>query len=216
MAKPGKSFRRELLSALNVWTDVDESSLGIISRVVEMLHNASLLYEKSSPLRRSSGILTEDRIDDIQDNSRLRRGGPAAHMVFGVAQTINAANYIYYLAQRELTGLRNWSAAIQVFNEELLNLHRGQGLDLFWRDTLTVPSEEEYMQMISLKTGGLFRLAARLLQSASSASYDLVPLVETAGLIFQIRDDYQNLCNEHVRLCESLGLMWSHDSEQVY
>ncbi|KAI4235735.1 MAG: hypothetical protein LQ349_002966 [Xanthoria aureola] len=180
MAKPGKSFRRELLSALNVWTDVDESSLGIINRVVEMLHNASLL------------------IDDIQDNSRLRRGGPAAHMVFGVAQTLNAANYIYYLAQRELTGLRNWSAAIQIFNEELLNLHRGQGLDLFWRDTLTVPSEEEYMQMISLKTGGLFRLAARLLQSASSASYDLVPLVETAGLIFQIRDDYQNLCNEHM------------------
>ncbi|KAL8659052.1 MAG: hypothetical protein Q9226_000633 [Calogaya cf. arnoldii] len=180
MAKPGKSFRRQLLSALNVWTDVDESSLGIINRVVEMLHNASLL------------------IDDIQDNSRLRRGSPAAHVVFGIAQTINAANYIYYLAQRELTGLRDWSAAIQIFNEELLNLHRGQGLDLFWRDTLTVPSEEEYMQMISFKTGGLFRLAARLLQSASSASYDLVPLVETVGLIFQIRDDYQNLCNEHM------------------
>ncbi|KAI4275829.1 MAG: hypothetical protein L6R38_005794 [Xanthoria sp. 2 TBL-2021] len=180
MAKPGKSFRRQLLSALNIWTDVDESSLGIINRVVEMLHNASLL------------------IDDIQDNSRLRRGGPAAHLVFGIAQTINAANYIYYLAQRELTGLRDWSAAIQIFNEELLNLHRGQGLDLFWRDTLTVPSEEEYMQMISFKTGGLFRLAARLLQSASSASCDLVPLVETVGLIFQIRDDYQNLCNEHM------------------
>ncbi|KAL8976714.1 MAG: hypothetical protein Q9205_007339, partial [Flavoplaca limonia] len=178
MAKPGKSFRRQLLSALNVWTDVDELSLGIINRVVEMLHNA------------------KDRIDDIQDNSRLRRGGPAAHLVFGTAQTINAANYVYYLAQRELTGLHNWSAAIAIFNEELLNLHRGQGLDLFWRDTLTVPSEEEYMQMINLKTGGLFRLAARLLQSASSASFDLVPLVDVVGLIFQIRDDYQNLCNE--------------------
>ncbi|KAL8838593.1 MAG: hypothetical protein Q9176_004990 [Flavoplaca citrina] len=180
MAKPGKSFRRQLLSALNVWTDVDELSLGIINRVVEMLHNASLL------------------IDDIQDNSRLRRGGPAAHLVFGTAQTINAANYVYYLAQRELTGLHNWSAAIAIFNEELLNLHRGQGLDLFWRDTLTVPSEEEYLQMINLKTGGLFRLAARLLQSASSASFDLVPLVDVVGLIFQIRDDYQNLCNEQM------------------
>ncbi|KAL8883205.1 MAG: hypothetical protein Q9192_007360, partial [Flavoplaca navasiana] len=47
MAKPGKSFRRQLLSALNVWTDVDELSLGIINRVVEMLHNASLLYDPS-------------------------------------------------------------------------------------------------------------------------------------------------------------------------
>ncbi|KAL8815830.1 MAG: hypothetical protein Q9223_005078 [Gallowayella weberi] len=183
MAKPGKSFRRQLLLALNVWTDVDESSLGIINRVVEMLHNASLLC---------------DQIDDIQDNSRLRRGGPAAHLVFGTAQTINAANYVYYLAQGELTGLKNSSAAIQIFSEEMLNLHRGQGLDLFWRDTLTVPSEEEYMQMISFKTGGLFRLAARLLQSASSKPFDLIPLVESVGLIFQIRDDYQNLCSEHM------------------
>ena len=151
--------------------------------------------------------LTENRIDDIQDNSRLRRGGPAAHLVFGTAQTINAANYVYYLAQRELTGLHNWSAAIAIFNEELLNLHRGQGLDLFWRDTLTVPSEEEYMQMINLKTGGLFRLAARLLQSASSALFDLLPLVDVVGLIFQIRDDYQNLCNEQVRGCEWSRLM---------
>lgn len=87
---------------------------------------------------------------------------------------------------------------MHIFIEELLNLHRGQGLDLFWRDTLTVPSEEEYLQMVDLKTGGLFRLAARLLQSASSATYNLVPLVEVAGLIFQIRDDYQNLCSEQV------------------
>lgn len=32
--------------------------------------------------------------------------------------------------------------------EELINLHRGQGLDLFWRDSLTCPTEEEYMQMV--------------------------------------------------------------------
>ncbi|KAL8713547.1 MAG: hypothetical protein Q9220_002409 [cf. Caloplaca sp. 1 TL-2023] len=178
MAKPGKSFRRQLLTALNVWTQVDEESLGIINRVVEMLHNASLL------------------IDDIQDQSKLRRGGPAAHLIFGTAQTINAANYVYFLALQELTGLQNPVAAMHIFNEELLNLHRGQGLDLFWRDTLTVPTEEEYLQMVDLKTGGLFRLAARLLQSASSQSFNLVPLVDIAGQIFQIRDDYSNLRSE--------------------
>ena len=32
--------------------------------------------------------------------------------------------------------------------EELLNLHRGQGLDLFWRDSLTCPTEEEYVHMV--------------------------------------------------------------------
>lgn len=43
MAKPGKSFRRQLLTALNAWTEVDETSFGTINRVVELLHNASLL-----------------------------------------------------------------------------------------------------------------------------------------------------------------------------
>lgn len=33
--------------------------------------------------------------------------------------------------------------------EELLNLHRGQGMDLYWRDSLTCPTEEEYIDMVS-------------------------------------------------------------------
>lgn len=32
--------------------------------------------------------------------------------------------------------------------EELINLHRGQGLDLYWRDTLSCPTEEEYLDMV--------------------------------------------------------------------
>jgi len=35
-----------------------------------------------------------------------------------------------------------------LYAEELLQLHRGQGLDLFWRDTLTCPTEEEYVGMV--------------------------------------------------------------------
>ena len=33
--------------------------------------------------------------------------------------------------------------------DELLNLHRGQGLDLFWRDSLQCPTEEEYVDMVN-------------------------------------------------------------------
>lgn len=54
--------------------------------------------------------------------------------------------------------------ALMVFTEELLNLHRGQGMELFWRDTLTCPSEADYFEMISNKTGGLYRLALKLMQ----------------------------------------------------
>ena len=63
---------------------------------------------------------------------------------------------------------------------------------------MTVPSEDEYITMVSNKTGGLIRLAARLLQSASSTKHDVVPLSELIGRIFQIRDDYNNLCSEKV------------------
>ena len=33
--------------------------------------------------------------------------------------------------------------------EEFLNLHRGQGLEMYWRDSLQCPTEEEYLSMVS-------------------------------------------------------------------
>lgn len=41
-------------------------------------------------------------------------------------------------------------------------------MDLFWRDTLTCPSEDDYLEMVGNKTGGLFRLAVKLMQAESS------------------------------------------------
>jgi geranylgeranyl diphosphate synthase type 3 len=46
-------------------------------------------------------------VDDVEDNSLLRRGVPVAHNIFGVAQTINTANYVYFQALAELTKLNN-------------------------------------------------------------------------------------------------------------
>lgn len=97
----------------------------------------------------------------------LRRGVPVANSIFGTAQTINSANYVYFLALGELSKL-NTPKMIDIYTEELINLHRGQGMDLFWRDSLTCPSEADYLEMVSNKTGGLFRLAIKLMQAASS------------------------------------------------
>lgn len=63
--------------------------------------------------------------------------------------------------------LRN-QKAIEIYTDELCNLHRGQGMDLFWRDTLTCPSEDDYLEMVGNKTGGLFRLAVKLMQAEST------------------------------------------------
>lgn len=198
---PGKDIRAQLITSFNAWLQVPPESLKIITKVVGMLHTSSLL------------------IDDVEDSSVLRRGVPVAHSIFGTAQTINSANYIYFIALEELRKLKSGGAqAISIYTEELLNLHRGQGMDLFWRDTLTCPSENDYLEMVSNKTGGLFRLAIKLMQAESSrparsggrigdinmiadsptpdnsrAAVDCVPLVNTIGLLFQILDDHLNL-----------------------
>jgi len=148
-AQPGKDIRSQLIAAFNEWLQVPAASLEVITKVVGMLHTSSLL------------------IDDVEDSSLLRRGLPVAHSIFGTAQTINSANYVYFQALLELQKLKN-PEAINIYTEELLNLHRGQGMDLFWRDTLTCPTEDDYLEMVGNKTGGLFRLAIKLMQAESS------------------------------------------------
>jgi len=46
------------------------------------------------------------RMDDVEDSSELRRGIPVAHKIYGVPQTINTANYVYFLAMQELYRFR--------------------------------------------------------------------------------------------------------------
>ncbi|XP_072265316.1 geranylgeranyl pyrophosphate synthase isoform X2 [Pyxicephalus adspersus] len=161
----------------------------VIIEVTEMLHNASLL------------------IDDIEDNSKLRRGFPVAHSIYGVPSVINSANYVYFLGLEKVLTL-NHPDAVNVFTQQLLELHRGQGLDIYWRDTYTCPTEVEYKAMVLQKTGGLFGLAVGLMQLFSSYDKDLKPLLNTLGLFFQIRDDYANLnskeYSENKSFCEDL------------
>jgi geranylgeranyl diphosphate synthase type 3 len=186
---PGKDFRAQLIKAFDAWLEVPQESLEIITKVVGLLHTASLL------------------VDDVEDNSRLRRGIPVAHAIFGVPQAINSSNYVYFCALQEVQKLRN-PKAITVFTEELINLHRGQGMDLYWRDSLRCPSEDEYLEMVGNKTGGLFRLGIKLMQAESRSLMDCVPLVNIIGLIFQIADDYKNLFSkeysENKGMCEDL------------
>lgn len=73
-------------------------------------------------------------------------------------------------------------------------------MELFWRDTLTVPTESQYLDMISKKTGALFCMAARLLQSLSSSTIDVLPLVHILGLLYQICDDHKSLLSDKVRV----------------
>ncbi|KAI0753460.1 terpenoid synthase [Daedaleopsis nitida] len=191
---PGKDIRRQMIEAFNTWLNVPDDKLKVISRVVSMLHNASLL------------------VDDIEDDAQLRRGIPVAHKIYGIPQTINSANYAYFLAYQELFTLRSgvgvdvdpldvqkrlipFKELDRIVTDELLSLHRGQGLELLWRDSLQCPSQEEYIAMVNNKTGGLFRVGIKLMMACSTTNIDVdfVPLVNLFGVYFQIRDDYMNL-----------------------
>ncbi|ODO03299.1 hypothetical protein I350_06149 [Cryptococcus amylolentus CBS 6273] len=190
---PGKEIRSKLIAAFNLWLDVSPADLEVITKVVRMLHNASLL------------------MDDVEDSSELRRGLPVAHTIYGIPQTINTANYVYFQAFQQLlelgkgrlgkaedvgngqSGRGGEKDLVEVVNEELLQLHRGQGMDLFWRDSLTCPTEKEYVDMVLGKAGGLLRLAVKLMMAKSDSKANYVPLVNLISIWFQIRDDYMNL-----------------------
>lgn len=76
-ALEGKGVRTKLMHAFNAWLRIGDEQLAAIADVVGVLHNASLM------------------IDDIEDGSRLRRGVPVCHAIYGVPNTINTANYMY-------------------------------------------------------------------------------------------------------------------------
>ncbi|KAK6527920.1 hypothetical protein TWF281_009181 [Arthrobotrys megalospora] len=146
-----------------------------IKSVIDLLHNSSLI------------------IDDIEDSSPLRRGNPSTHMVFGTPQAINSANYLFVKSLGEVMKLG--PSAVAIYQEELRRLHIGQSLDLHWTFHAQCPTEQEYMQMIDGKTGGLLRMACRLMkdQATKNRDLDLEDLLNIISRFFQIRDDYQNL-----------------------
>jgi geranylgeranyl diphosphate synthase type 3 len=106
------------------------------------------------------------RVDDIEDHTEVRRGQPgkyrweilsfadvlsfseAAHVKFGEPLTINAANYVYFQALNKCLNLGN-EKAMRIFSEEMIHLHQGQGLDIYWRDSYVCPTLEQYKYMVS-------------------------------------------------------------------
>lgn len=187
---PGKQIRVKLAQAFNYWLKIPHAKLCAVGDIIQILHTSSLL------------------IDDIQDNSVLRRGIPVAHNIYGTASTLNAANYAIFIALERILAL-NQPEATQVYVQQLLELHRGQGMEIYWRDNYICPSEMAYKQMTIRKTGGLFNLAVKLMQLFSDCKEDFTPLAAILGLYFQIRDDYCNLClqeyTENKSFCEDLS-----------
>ncbi|KFZ21954.1 hypothetical protein V502_02902 [Pseudogymnoascus sp. VKM F-4520 (FW-2644)] len=190
-----KNIRSKLVDAFNIWFQLPEDRVNIIKGVINDLHNATLI------------------LDDIQDESLLRRGSSAAHCIFGPAQCINSATYMVVQATTRIYEHCNMSPqSMGIFLDGLTNLSIGQSWDLNWKFNSYCPSIAEYMAMIDGKTGAMFKMLVHLMKSLSSSQKwpvaDFNRLTQLLGRWYQVRDDYQNLKDpeytEKKGFCEDL------------
>ncbi|KAE8354291.1 isoprenoid synthase domain-containing protein [Aspergillus coremiiformis] len=166
----------ELVSALNLWLQVPNRPLAFIKQVVNDLHDSSQI------------------LANIQDHSPLQRQKTAAHLVFGPAQSINSAAYMFVRVAKTVNGL-NCPGMLDGLLEELETHFIGHSWELNWRFSLQCPSEQEYLDMVDKKSGSTFRMLVRLMQSASmeGLTLDFELLAQLFGRWYQIRQEYLGL-----------------------
>ena len=87
-------------------------------------------------------------LDDVQDNSPLRRSQPAAHTIFGVGQTVNSATYKIVDVISQAARAPAASEIVPIVLEGMGELMRGQGLDLLWTHQVLIPSAGDYIRMV--------------------------------------------------------------------
>ncbi len=135
---------------------------------IELVHNASLV------------------VDDIIDESELRRGVDSAWAAFGHGPAIVTSDGLLGEAFQLFSADEH---AMQVVSEAMVELGEGEATELVAEPT----TEAEYMELARRKTGALFRAAAELGAIASDADAYTVEAfgryAERVGIAFQIRDD---------------------------
>ena len=150
-------------------------------------------------------------VDDVQDGSTIRRGGPAAHTVHGQATAINSGTAAYFLGQICIYEAdMHFEEKVQVYNwyfEAMRASHSGQAMDIKGLDYMMPEAlvNDSAARLLSKRV-----LATHRLKSAAPASYlaqigaliggaspeqiaGLGDYYEKLGISFQIIDDTLNL-----------------------
>lgn len=144
---------------------------------IEMFHNFTLLH------------------DDVMDRADLRRGRPTVHKKWNEATAILSGDAMLTLASVILsqTPTERLAEMSALLNQTAMEVYEGQQYDMDFEHRLDV-SEDEYIEMIRLKTSVLLGCACRmgaLLANADSRSEKAIyDFGVELGLAFQLRDDY--------------------------
>lgn len=149
-------------------------------------------------------------IDDVQDGSDVRRGGPACHKIYGEALAINAGCASYFLAQIPVgrSGLDESMRAriYEAYFEAMRSAHAGQAFDIaslghFMPGVVEsgdgAELERRVLAIHRLKSaapaGALARMATVIGGGSDAQAEGLGSLFESFGVAFQIIDDVLNL-----------------------
>lgn len=173
----GKRIRPTLmLLAYNMFKDDPERIL-MQAVGLETYHNYTLLH------------------DDLMDHADLRRGHETVHKRWNDNQAVLSGDTMLVLAyERMAQGLTDkLGEVLSLFTQTALEIGEGQQYDIDF-ETRNDVSEEEYIEMIRLKTSVLLACALKIgaiLGGASQTDADnLYKFGEQIGLAFQLQDDY--------------------------
>ncbi len=198
LGRGGKRWRPTLFLLIAQAFGAKPKPLLDLAMVAEVVHNGTLM------------------VDDVEDNSDLRRGLPCIHKIHGVDVAVNAGNAMYFLPllafmrHRGQFSEKTMLAAYEIYAQEMINLSYGQGFDIWWhRGNEPHVTEAQYLQMCAFKTGTLSRMAAKLGALFAGASEKDIALAgqfaEAIGIAFQIQDDILNLVADELEYGKEIG-----------
>ncbi len=188
----GKRIRPVLMMlAYNLYAD-DVDSILPVACGLETFHNFTLLH------------------DDLMDNAELRRGQQTVHQKWNANTAILSGDTMFVMAFERMTHCRPDKLAdvVGTFTETALEIDEGQQLDMDFENRTDV-TEEEYIEMIRLKTSVLLACAVKIgaiLADATPEDADtLYKFAEQLGLAFQLQDDFLDVYGDTKVFGKAIG-----------
>ena len=176
LAAGGKRIRPSfVLMAYNLFHD-DVDRILPVATALETYHNYTLLH------------------DDLMDKADMRRGRPTVHKKWDDNTAILSGDTMLVLAYEHLAkcDTKYLKPALDLFTETAVEVSEGQQFDMEF-ETRNDVAEEEYIEMIRLKTSVLLACALKMgavVAGASDADANaLYAFGEKVGLAFQLQDD---------------------------